>query len=294
MSKLRNTVKRILLGAFSHGLLCGQSVVNLEIGTTLFEYEVWRFLSQAVEEGRCSVHGATAIQSHLDVAGCPTALEEPWAIQGLTPNERDWLIHSAKWRNWVVQSNQRPNRPTPHSTISVTSQHGFGLNSHREIHELRATGGGGRLRLRLEESIRAGGSWTRSHRNWVFVAGNHAVGWGHGLTLPRADMFGFALFLGDAEMRLSSSPRGLTHAELTGALSGLAVEHNANSYRVGLTTGINHLGALIQKSWLEQDWSVTCFRAENSMSIGTEWSRVKGPMNAQFAVAFSNAGKFIQ
>ena len=30
------------------------------------------------------------------------------------------------------------------------------------------------------------------------------------------------------------------------------------------------------------------------MSIGIEWSKVKGPMNAQFALAFSNAGKFIQ
>ena len=127
------------------------------------------------------------------------------------------------------------------------------------------------MRLRHQDSLQTGGSWMQSRGGWHGVVGDHGLAWGHGLTVPRADMFGLALFLGDAEMRMHNPPRGLIHSDFEGGLRGLALERQSRMTKVGVTLGTGHLGALVMSTFRQQEWGWTLYKT-GGVSFGPHWT----------------------
>lgn len=259
-------------------------------GVTGMEQEIWKFLAEAIESTRCSEQGARAIQTHLESHGLPWSVEAAWSIEGLTVEEQRWLIDSATWRDWVqrrVTSNHGVSLPW---SVSVTREANYAVHSRTSIHEFRSRVGGLRMRMRHRDTLQTGGSWSQSQRGWHWVVGDHALSWGHGLTVPRADMFGLSLFLGDAELRLHNPPRGLIHSDFEGGLRGVALEHESRMTNVGMTFGKGHLGALALRTFRRQEWGWTLFKEGRGVSFGPHWTARFGSMNMQCAGAFSNEG----
>ena len=254
------------------------------------EQEIWKFLSVAIESARCSEQGAMAIQAHLESHGLPWSVEAAWFIEGLTVEEQRWLVDSATWREWVqrrVTSNRGDPLPLSASVTHETRYAAQGLTS---IHEFRTRAGGLRMRLRHQDTLQTGGSWSRSKRSWHWVVGDHGLTWGHGLTLPRADMFGLSLFLGDSELRLHNPPRGLTHSDFEGGLRGVVLERESRITKVGVTLGTGHVGALALGTFQRQEWGWTLFKEGSGVSFGPHWTARFGAINLQCAGAFSNEG----
>ena len=259
-------------------------------GVTGMEQEIWKFLAEAIESTWCSEQGARAIQTHLESHGLPWSVEAAWSIEGLTAEEQRWLIDSATWRDWVqrrVTSNHGVSLPW---SVSVTREANYAVHSRTSIHEFRSRVGGLRMRMRHHDTLQTGGSWSQTQRGWHWVVGDHGLSWGHGLTVPRADMFGLSLFLGDAELRLHNPPRGLIHSDFEGGLRGVALEHESRMTKVGVTFGKGHLGALALGTFQRQEWGWTLFKEGRGVSFGPHWTARFGSMNMQCAGAFSNEG----
>ena len=261
-------------------------------GGTRMEQEIWKFLAEAIESTKCSEKGAKAIQTHLELHGLPWSVEAAWLIEGLTVEEQRWLIDSATWRDWVDRRvTSKRGDPLP-SSVSVTREIRFDAQRRNSIHELQSRVGAVRMRLRLRhlDSLQMGGCWSQTKRGWHWVVGNHGVSWGHGLTVPRADMFGLSLFLGDAELRLYNPPRGLIHSEFEGGLRGVVLERETRRMKVGVTLGKGHLGALALGTFRRQEWGWTLFKEGHGVSFGPHWTARFGAVNMQGAGAFSNDG----
>jgi len=259
-------------------------------GVTGMEQEIWRFLAEAIESTRCSEQGAMAIQAHLESHGLPWSVEAAWSIEGLTEEEQHWLIDSATWRDWVQRKATSKRGEALPVSFSATRENRHTLNGHTSIHEFRSRTGGLRMRMRHQDTLQTGGSWSHSRRGWHWVVGDHGLAWGHGLTVPRADMFGLALFLGDAEMRLQNPPRGLIHSNFQGGLRGVALERTRRKTTVGVTCGKRHLGALVLGTFQQQQFGWTLFKEGAGWSLGPHWTARFGSLNVQCAGALSNEG----
>ena len=262
----------------------------MDWGVSLREQEIWKFLSEAVESTRCSEQGARAIQAHLESHGLPWSVEAAWNIEGLSKEEQRWLIGTETWRKWVerrVASNQEG--PIPWS-FSATRESRHVLGGQVSIHEFRSRAGGLRVRFRHQDSLQVGGSWMQSRGGWHGAVGDHGLAWGHGLTVPRADMFGLALFLGDAEMRMHNPPRGLIHSDFEGGLRGLALERQSRRTKLGVTLGTGHLGALVMSTFRQHEWGWTLYKTGSDLSFGPHWTAQIGAMHIQCAGALFNDG----
>lgn len=257
---------------------------------TGMEREIWKFLAEAIESTRCSEQGARAIQTHLESHGLPWSVEAAWSIEGLTVEEQRWLIDSATWRDWVqrrVASSHEGPLPLSVSVTHETRHAGY----HRTgIHEFRSRVGGLRMWMRHHDTLQTGGSWSQNQRGWHWVVGDHGLSWGHGLTVPRADMFGLSLFLGDAELRLHNPPRGLIHSDFEGGLRGVVLERESQVTKLGLTLGRDHLGALLLGSGRKQEMGWTLFKERRGVTFGPHWTARYGVLDMQCAAAFSNDG----
>ena len=259
-------------------------------GGTGTEQEIWKFLAEAVESTSCSEQGARAIQTHLESHGLPWSVEAAWSIEGLTVEEQRWLIDSAAWRDWVdrrVTSNRGDPLPV---SVSVTRENKHAEQRWTSIHEFRSRVGGLRMRMRHHDYLQTGGSWSQTKRGWHWIVGDHGLSWGHGLTVPRADMFGLSLFLGDAELRLHNPPRGLIHSEFEGGLRGVVLGHESRTRKLGVTLGKDHLGALALRAFRRQEWGWTLFKKDRGVSFGPHWTARFGAVNMQCAGAISNDG----
>ena len=263
----------------------------LSWGVSAMEQEISNFLAEAIESTRCSEQGAGAIQRHLESHGLPWSVEAAWSIEGLTVEEQRWLIDSETWRDWVqrrVTSREKGGLPVG---FSATRENRLTLNGQTSMHEFRLRAGGLRMRFRHQGTPQAGGSWSQSRRGWHWVVGDHGLAWGHGLTLPRPDMFGLALFLGDAEMRLHNPPRGLIHSDFEGGLRGMALARQLRHAEVGLTFGQRHLGALVLSTLRRHELGWTLFKEGDDVSFGPHWTARFGASHVQCAGAHSNDGE---
>ena len=278
-----------LMVAFS-GSNC-LSQLDMEWGVSRVEQEIWKFLAEAIEEARCSEEGARAIHAHLLSHGLPWSVEVVWSIDGLTPKERLWLVESEEWRQWVSRkvhsTTQGDNVP---KTLSVTRERRQSSMDRASILELRSRVGGLRLRARHQDTLQLGGSWVFSREGLRAVIGDHGLAWGHGLTVPRADMFGLSLFLGDAEMQLHNPPRGLIHSNVEGGFRGLALERHERHARLGFTCGRNHLGALVARTQGNHEVGWTMFKHGWRFALGPHWTARLGPLHVQCAGAISDGG----
>ena len=105
-------------------------------------------------------------------------------------------MQSETWNAWVQRHEAWLPTAKKRPSFHLTGTSKFRESGLARSHEVRLRWGGFRTRLHVEDTLSWGGSWSGQSEGWTWVAGNHQVGWGHGLTLPRADAFGLALFVG--------------------------------------------------------------------------------------------------
>ena len=251
---------------------------------------VRRFLSAAVELGACSPSGAECIARHLDDHGWPIAVEEAWQIQGLTRAETTWLIQSEEWAKWVSFALSRRSNANEEMRLVATRERRYFQDTIGVRQELSGRLGRARGRLTWAEEFTFGGSWTWSRNRWTVAVGDHAVGWGHGLTIPRIQSFGLAMFVGGSEVMLPWAPRGLDQTATEGALRGLAVQHTTTNAHVVLTCGRHHVGMVWARQLGQGEWGVSGHWEGGEAMLGTECSWKRRTLDGQLAMATSTEG----
>lgn len=277
---MKRLIETLALGCCL-SVLQGQDSID-----SLADWEVWRHVSAAVEQGWLSQAGAESVLRHIQEEGWPVSPEEAWRIEGLSELEREWLIHSEAWRSWVLRHEawQPAQKKTP--SFVGTSAWKFKETGSVLTHDVRLKWGEMRGGVSIEDSVVWSGSWSRRVNGWTCVLGDHQVGWGHGLTLPRADAFGLALFVGGSEVRLPFAPRGLYHARFEGGLGGLALEHRGSSWTHGITASGRHMGWMTQRHQTTT-WGLSAFCEEDDVKVGVDWTGQKGSMDWQWAGAWT-------
>lgn len=266
---------------------CSVHALGQEEITTLSEWEVWRFLSHSIEEGRLTQTGAEAVLRHLQDRGWPVSSEVAWRIEGLSMQESTWLAGTEAWRGWVLRHEAWTPSKRASMAVSWTSAWKLGEEANALSHDMRLRLGGWRGRMLVADSLRLSGSWAGIAGGWSWALGSHQVGWGQGLTIPRTDAFGLALFLGGSEVKLPLSPRGLNHAEFAGGLKGVAVEHRGTHWTHGVTAGRHHLG-LSSRCGRTQTWGLSCFAEEDDLRAGLDGSGKRRNVDWQLAGAWSS------
>ena len=254
---------------------------------SLTEWEVWRHVMDAVEEGWLSQSGAEAVFRHIQSRGWPVCTEEARRIQGLSELEQGRLMQSDMWRAWVLRHEAwlPPSKKGP--SFLWTSAWKFQQPESVRAHEARLQWSGVRARLHVEDSLSVSGSWSGHAEAWTWAVGSHQVGWGHGLTLPRADAFGLALFVGGSEVKLSQAPRGLHHAQFEGALRGVALEHGGLVWTHGVTAGRDHVG-WVSRWRRHASWALSGYAEGQALRLGVDWSAQKDNLDWQLACAWTS------
>ena len=252
--------------------------------------ETWRLLSEATEDGWLSPEGAQAIQDHLSLNGWPVAVEEARNISGLAELEQSWLMDTGFWREWVNRGSPEHRRAGPSATWAWTSERRYSTGMMTPHREWRSAVAGWRCRVVQRDSVRVSGSWSQSKDGWTLAVGDHTVGWGHGLTVPRAQGHGMALFLGRSVVMLPLAPRGVIHSDFQGGLRGVAAEHHGAEWDGGVTAGSGHVGGMLRWRRSLQELSVTGFWNRTSRSCGVDWSGRRGPWDMQSALALTSEG----
>lgn len=254
---------------------------------SLVEWEVWRHVTNAVEEGWLSQSGAQAVFRHIQEEGWPVCREEARNIEGLSELESAKMMQSATWNAWVLRHEAWLPTAKKRLLFHWTGTCKFRESGMVRSHEARLRWRGFRTRLHVEDTLSWGGSWCGQSEGWTWVAGNHQVGWGHGLTLPRADAFGLALFVGGSEVKLPLAPRGLHHAQFEGALTGAALEHRGVAWTHGITAGRRHVGWMTR--WRRHEtWGVSAFVEGDDARLGMDWSAQKNNVDWQLAWAWTS------
>ena len=252
---------------------------------------VRRYLSAAVELGACSPSGAECIARHLEDHGWPMAVEEAWQIQGLNEVETTWLIHSEEWAKWVSFAMSRRSDADVEMRLVATRERRYFQDGIGVRQELSGRLGRARVRLTWDEELTSGGSWTWSRNRWTVAVGDHAVGWGHGLTIPRMQSFGLAMFVGGSDVMLPWAPRGLDQTAMEGALRGLAVQHTTAKAHVGLTCGRKHVGMAWARQSGRGEWGVSGHWEDGLAFLGAECSWKRRTLDGQWAMAVSTNDK---
>lgn len=274
----------VVLFCFGHGVTCCHSQQGI---TSIAEWEVWRFLSHAVEDGRLTQVGAEAVQRYLQDHGWPVCPEEVHQIQGLSNGERTWLIGTAEWTDWVRRHRAWSSSPPSDVSFTWTTVRKFSEGEDALTHEARIRCRQGRGRILIQDSIKWGGSFSGQVDGWKWVFGSHQVGWGHGLTLPRADAFGLALFLGGSEVKLPFAPRGLHHDEMEGGMQGFALERAGASWSHGIAAGRRHVG-LMSRFHRAQSWGFSAYSNDEEFRVGLDWTARRNNVDWQMASAWTS------
>ena len=248
------------------------------------------FLVRAVEDGNLSVPSAEIVLSHLSRHGSPRAPEEAWRIEGLRTAERAWLVSSEGWHA-VCQPLSTVREPAVRGAFT-SLQRWAELRTTRR--DLRMQFGSLRTRVRSEASVDVSGSWGRSRSSWSWVLGDHALGWGQGLTVPRSDPFGLAFFLGSSELRLPASPLPLYHSDFAGGLRGAALEHAGVRWSAGIGAGKDHLAGMVRRSWSRHEGTWSCFYSGGRLRWGVDWTGRRGTWDGQAALARSDGATAVR
>ncbi len=239
------------------------------------------FLARAVDGGDVSPSGAEAIALHVSQHGAPQAPEEAWRVEGLSPRERDWLAASEEWHElcrWTAPSRRRSIYGSHTATRNVGSE----WSAKREW---RWHAGSIRGQIQHADSLKASGSWKKTGRGWTWVLGDHALNWGQGLTVPRSDPFGLAVFLGSSELRLPAPPSSLYHSDFAGGFRGMALEHAGLEWTAGVSIGREHTATAIRRSHLNHEWGWSLYMDEVGVRWGFDWTGRLGLWDGQAALA---------
>lgn len=141
------------------------------------------FLTDQVQAGWWSPEERGLVLGHLEASGFPTALEEAWAIQGLSPAAAEALMTHPAWSDLVLRGQQ---------TRGDEAQTGFefrvGTGSIRRSVRLRNPG---KWAWRWDEGARMSGyvQWRSRDGAWRGLVGGHRVGWGQRLLVEEGALF---------------------------------------------------------------------------------------------------------
>ena len=243
------------------------------------------FLSRSMERGLCTGLGADAIWNHVQQFGYPRSPEEAWTIQGLSVQEKSWLLHEPKWHELAKLSGGESARTA--LRVSYHAVHRFGANA-LTTRTIRTKASTWRGSFRWGPTIEIGGAVHRRVRGWTLVVGDHTVGWGSGLTIPRSDPFGAALFLGQSMIGSPYAPRPAYHSRFQGGMRGIAVEKGGDFWNCGLTAGLGHVGASVSREHPRGHVGTTMFYAQNEWHFGLDALSGFGALDSQISIALEN------
>lgn len=241
------------------------------------------FLVRAVEDGNLSSPSAEVVLSHVSQYGSPRAPEEAWRIEGLSVKERAWLVSEEEWHA-MCQPLSTAGAPAVRGSFTSLQRWADSRTTRRDW---RMQVGSVRARVRTEAGVDVSGSWAGGASNWSWVLGDHALGWGQGLTVPRSDPFGLAFFLGSSELRLPNRPLPLYHSEFAGGLRGAALEHAGMRWSAGVGAGRGHVAGMVRRKWLHHEGGWSCYYSEGRMRWGVDWTGRRGSWDGQAAFARS-------
>ena len=238
------------------------------------------WVMRAVENNDLSATGGEVLMEHMTTYGPPRAPEEALRIEGLLPEEVAWLLDSRKWHQ--LCRSPAPKAFSMRGAYTSMYRHGIQRVQTREI---RLSTQGFRGRVHLEDTVTLSGSWGKVGPEWSYVVGDHALRWGQGLTIPRSDPFGLALFVGSSEARLSLPPSSAFHSDFQGGYRGIAVEKSGVKWGGGCSVGRAHRAMQIQRTYAHHVFSWTAFQDHQSLSWGVDWTGRRQHWDGQIAFA---------
>ncbi|MGB2423561.1 MAG: hypothetical protein ACPH97_02435 [Flavobacteriales bacterium] len=251
--------------------------------------DLWLLLTRAVEERAMTPDGAQAVRLHVERHGTPVAPEEAWSIEGLGPEEQSWLAASESWHAYVAREAENSAGAKPRTRMALTTQSGWGTVPESWT-EARIQSKFLRGRVRWADTLRMDGAVSSSAGRWTWVLGDHHVGWGCGLTVPRSDPFGLALFLGRSEVLLPQAPAPLVHSEFLGGLRGAVVEREMGSWTGGVSLGHSHVATSVRRAFQGAELGWSAFREHGEWTAGADFRWRSGRLDGQAGVAWSPNG----
>lgn len=284
MKGRRHVLIAVVCGA-TLGLARGQS----DAWSAFNDLDLWLLLSRAVEERAMTPDGAQAVQRHVERFGTPVAPEEAWSIEGLGRGEQSWLAASESWHAYVAREAKTSARTNPRTRMALTTQSGWG-SVPESWTEARIQSEFLRGRVRWADTLRLDGSVASSAGRWKWVLGDHHVGWGCGLTVPRSDPFGLALFLGRSEVLLPQAPVPLVHSEFQGGLRGVVVQRDVGAWTGGVSIGKSHVATVVRRAFQGAEVGWSAFRQHGEWTAGADCRWRAGRLDGQGGLAWSPEG----
>lgn len=141
-------------------------------------------LTEQVNWGWLSEQERLRILNHVERTGLPIAVEEAWAIEGLTHGAARSLMESEAWQDLVEQSRRHTNGRNPSAEVR------FGPGQALHSIRLRNPGKWG-LRWDLDEAVVSGYMNIPVDRRgrWQALAGGHRLGWGNRTLMGEGVLF---------------------------------------------------------------------------------------------------------
>ena len=227
-------------------------------------------LLEAVEGGRCSWDGAELIMEHVQRFGRPWRIEEAYQIDGLTQHDLHWLMQQTWWKDMAVEQMRSSAKSQLRRQTTFTSRMERGGSSQMV---LRYTGPNVRGQLHASQSMALGGCAFGPYKSIRWMVGDHQPGWGHGLAIPRPNLFGTVDFLGADDSRAARNSTPLHHRHQNLGLRGILLEKNEGTWPHGMTLGQHHCGLFVRREMSLGSVGVSLFATDDARraSMQLEW-----------------------
>ena len=144
--------------------------------------ELGAALTEQVNLGWLSGQERLRILDHVERTGFPIAIEEAWAIEGLTQGAARALMQSQAWQHLVQEVHHTTRNRSPSAEVRLGR--GQALHSIR----LRNPGKWG-VRWDLEAEKMSGYIQVGHRGRWQALAGGHRLGWGNRTLMREGALF---------------------------------------------------------------------------------------------------------
>lgn len=247
---------------------------------------VWG-LQRASEMGECTSRCAALVMAHVRRQGPPWSVEEAHLVEGLTPLEHSWLAQAPWWRAAAMDRVRRASQPTPswRSTLATTL-----ARTDQDVWTMvpawRVTAPHVMAQVVRFAKLQASGAVHGGKGGVQWVLGDHRLGWGQGLTIPRNDPFGQPWFLGASEVMLHAAPWPLRAPQGTGTFRGVAAELGGSRFHMGCSKGQDHTSLMLGfAKTKDRRWGASLHQAPEVLKYGLDGSGELGAWSHQWAVA---------
>lgn len=247
---------------------------------------VWG-LQRASEMGECTSRCAALVLAHVRRQGPPWSVEEAHLVEGLTAAEQRWLTQAPWWRAAARDRVHRASQPIAscRSTLSTTLA--------RTAHDVWTVMPAWRVasphvlgQVVRTSNWQASGAAHGGRGGWHWVLGDHRLGWGQGLTIPRNDPFGQPWFLGASEVMLHAAPWPLRTLQGTGTFRGAALELEGSRFHAGCSKGRGYTSLMLGfAKTSDHRWGASMHHTPEVLKYGLDGSGTLGSWSHQWAVA---------